>query len=64
MLVKLEIYKDEAFWCARGIGTDIFTQGNTLDNLTENIKEAVEVHFEDILNKGEEISILSISEIE
>ena len=64
MLVKFEIYKDEDFWCARGIGKDIFTQGNTLDNLMDNIKEAVEVHFEDILNKGEEIRILSISEIE
>ncbi len=64
MLVKFEIYKDEDFWCARGIGVDIFTQGNTLDNLMDNIKEAVEVHFEDILNKGEEIRILSISEIE
>ncbi|GCC10177.1 hypothetical protein IPdc08_00200 [archaeon] len=30
----------------------------------ENIKEAVEVHYEDLLEKGEDIKILSISETE
>lgn len=62
MLVKFEIYNDGKYWCARGIGVDIFTQGKTLDELMENIKEAVEVHFEEILRKGEEVKILSISE--
>jgi predicted RNase H-like HicB family nuclease len=46
MLVKFELYNDGEWWCARGIGVDIFTQGETLDELMENIKEAVEVHFE------------------
>jgi len=64
MLVKFEIYNDGRYWCARGIGMDIFTQGKTLDELAENIKEAVEVHFEELLKKGEEIKILSISETE
>ena len=45
MLVKIEAYHDGEFWCARGVGEDIFTQGETLDELIENIKEAVEVHF-------------------
>jgi predicted RNase H-like HicB family nuclease len=45
MLVKIEIYSDGEFWCARGMGEDIFTQGNTLDELHQNIKEAVSVHF-------------------
>ncbi len=27
MLVKLEVYSDGEYWCARGIGEDIFTQG-------------------------------------
>jgi len=62
MLVKFELYNDGEWWCARGIGVDIFTQGETLDELMENIKEAVEVHFEDVLFSGEEIKILSISE--
>ena len=64
MLVKFEIYNDGKHWCARGIGVDIFTQGKTLDELMENIKEAVEVHFEELLKKGEEVKILSISETE
>jgi hypothetical protein len=47
MLVKIEVYNDGESWCARGIGEDIFTQGQTLDELYTNIKEAVSVHFED-----------------
>jgi len=64
MLVKFEIYNDGEYWCARGIGVDIFTQGKTLDELMENIKEAVETHYGELLEKGEDIRILSISEIE
>ena len=52
MLMKFEIYHDGTFWCARGIGEDIFTQGKTLDNLMDNIKEAVEVHFAELLEKN------------
>ena len=49
-LIKFEIYQDEDhFWCARGIDADIFTQGKTLDKLRANIKEAVELHFEEEL---------------
>jgi hypothetical protein len=44
--------------------TDIFTQGRSLDDLMENIKEAVSLHFEDQLQSGEEIRVLSISEFE
>ncbi|HEC75661.1 MAG TPA: type II toxin-antitoxin system HicB family antitoxin [Thermoplasmatales archaeon] len=64
MLVKFEIYNDGEYWCARGIGVDIFTQGKTLDELMVNIKEAVEVHFGELLEGGEDIKILSISETE
>jgi len=48
MLVKIEAYYDGEFWCARGIGEDIFTQGETFDELIENIKEAVILHFDDV----------------
>jgi len=64
MLVKFEIYSDDKFWCGRGIGVDIFTQGKTLDELAANIREAVELHFAGELEKGETIRILSISETE
>jgi predicted RNase H-like HicB family nuclease len=46
MLAKFEVYNDGEFWCARGIGEDIFTQGQALDELYANIEEAVSVHFE------------------
>jgi predicted RNase H-like HicB family nuclease len=46
MLIKIEAYHDGEFWCARGIGEDIFTQGETFDELIANIKEAVALHFE------------------
>lgn len=59
MLVKIETYYDGEYWCARGIGEDIFTQGKTLDELRKNINEAVALHFEDV---DEPITILTLSE--
>ena len=46
MLVKIEVYNDGEAWCARGIGQDIFTQGQTVDELYKNIREAVALHFD------------------
>ena len=63
-LVKFEIYKDGKFWCARGIGEDIFTQAKSLDELMKNIEEAVAVHFEEEIRRGKPIRVLSISETE
>ena len=60
MLVKMETYFDGEFWCARGIGEDIFTQGKTLDELYENIKEAASVHYGEI---DEPLTILTLSEV-
>jgi len=56
VLVKIETYFDDDFWCARGIGEDIFTQGKTLDELYQNIKEAVSAHFGEL---DEPLTILS-----
>lgn len=64
MLVKFDIYYDGGFWCARGMGVDIFTQGKTLDELMKNIKDAVELHFEESLNAGEQISVVSLTELQ
>ena len=64
LLVKFECYHDGKYWCGRGIGVDVFTQGKNLDELMENIRDAVELHFEEELAKGESIRILSISETE
>ena len=53
MLVKIEVYHDGEFWCARGLGEDIFTQGKSLDELMDNIEEATSLHLEEILETGE-----------
>jgi predicted RNase H-like HicB family nuclease len=60
MLVKIETYFDGEFWCARAIGEDIFTQGDSLDELYQNIKEAVSVHYGEV---DESITILTLSEV-
>ena len=60
MLVKMETYFDGEFWCARGMGEDIFTQGRTLDELYQNMQEAVSVHYGEI---GESLTILTLSEV-
>jgi len=36
----------EGGYNARSIGESIFTQGDTLTEVKENIKEAIECHFE------------------
>ena len=64
MLVKVEAYYDGEFWCGRGVGEDMFTQGKTLDELMENIKEAASLHFEDQLKLGESLHVLILSEME
>jgi predicted RNase H-like HicB family nuclease len=62
MLVKIEVYNDGEFWCARGIGEDVFTQGKTVDELYKNIREAVELHFEDRV-PAKDLDILVVSEL-
>ena len=64
MLVKVEAYHDGTCWCGRGIGADFFSQGKTLDELMKNVKEAASLHFGDILNRGETLNLLLISETE
>ena len=62
MLVKIEVYNDGEFWCARGIGEDIFTQGETVDELYSNIREAVALHFEGKYS-ADQLDILVVSEL-
>ena len=37
---------DEGGYTARALGESIFTEGNDLDDLRKNIREAVACHFE------------------
>ncbi len=64
MLIKFEIYYDGEFWCARGIGVDIFTQGKSLDELMININDAAELHFEERIEAGEQITVVSLTEFQ
>lgn len=38
---------DEGGFTARAVSESIFTEGDTLDDLRRNVREAVECHFED-----------------
>ena len=46
-MIKAEIYHDGEYYCAKCLDFDIFTQGKTLDEVTDNLKEAIKLHFED-----------------
>ncbi len=46
-IVQFHIYKSEKFYVAEGVDLSIVTQAMTLDELAENIKEAVALHLED-----------------
>ncbi len=49
MLVQVDIFQDEdGHWCAEGVGHGIVTQGDDLDELMGNIREACELQFEDL----------------
>lgn len=63
-MVKVDTYFDGEHWCAKGTTEDIFTQGQTYDELLINIKEAVSLHFEDEISKGKTVEVLVMSEIE
>jgi len=44
-IVKAEIYLDGEYYCARTLNIDVFTQGRTIDEAIENLKEAVSLHL-------------------
>ena len=46
-LIKSEIYYDGENYCGRCLDFDVFTQGKTLDEVVLNLKEAIQLHFED-----------------
>ena len=46
-IIRFHIFKGEKYYIAQGVDLPIITQGKTLDELTENIKEAVSLQLED-----------------
>mgnify|MGYP001605066623 FL=1 len=55
-IIQFHIYKGDKYYIAQGVDLPIVTQGKSLDELTENIKEAVEVHLE-----GEDLASLNLT---
>ncbi len=53
-IIKAEIYFDGKYYCAKTLGIDVFTQGKTLDETIDNLKEAVALHFDDSKNSDEQ----------
>ena len=64
MLIKIDTYFDGAYWYAKGIDEDFFTQGETYDTLLKNIREAVALHCEDKIKKGKTAGRLIMPEME
>ncbi len=46
-IIQFSISKGDKFYIAHAIDFPIFTQAKTLDELTENIREATNLHFSD-----------------
>ncbi len=45
-IVQVKIYKGEKYYVAECIDLPVVTQGKTLDELVENVKEAIHLHLE------------------
>ena len=46
-IIQFRIYRGERYYVAECIDLPIVTQGKTLDEVVENIKEAINLHLED-----------------
>ena len=44
-IIQFHISKGDKYYTAEGIDLPVVTQGKTLDELAENIREAVELHL-------------------
>lgn len=45
-IAQFRVYKEENYYIAEGVDLSIVTQADDLDQLVENIKEAVALHFQ------------------
>ncbi|MBI2446906.1 MAG: type II toxin-antitoxin system HicB family antitoxin [Parcubacteria group bacterium] len=55
-IIQIHIYKGEKYYIAEGVDLPIVTQGKTLDELAQNVKEAVGLQLE-----NEDLSALDLS---
>lgn len=45
-IIQFRIYKGEKFYIGEGLDLPIVTQGNTIDEVAKNLKEALDLHLE------------------
>ncbi|MEM2901971.1 MAG: type II toxin-antitoxin system HicB family antitoxin [Candidatus Bathyarchaeia archaeon] len=46
-VVQVKVYKGEKYYVAECLDLPVVTQGRTLDEVVENMKEAIELHLEE-----------------
>ena len=59
MIVEFKTYFCDGWWGAHATEHSIYTQGKTVGDLIDNILEATELHFEEEIEKGELITIIT-----
>jgi len=50
-IIQVKIYKGEKYYVAECFDLPVVTQGKTLDEVVENVKEAISLHLEDLILK-------------
>ena len=45
-VIQVKIYKGEKFYVAECVDLPVVTQGETLDEVVENMREAIDLHLE------------------
>jgi len=56
-IIQFRVYRGEKYYVAECVDLPILTQGKTLDEVVENIREAIELHLE-----GKDLKELGISQ--
>jgi predicted RNase H-like HicB family nuclease len=62
MIVEFKTYFCDGWWGAHATEHSIYTQGKTVGELIDNIVEATEFHFEEEIEKGEQITVYTTPE--
>ena len=55
-IIQIKVFKSGKYFVGSGVDVPVITQGKTWDELTKNIKEAVELYLE-----GEDLKLLDIA---
>jgi len=54
-IIQFHVYKDDKYYVAEGVGVSLATQGETLDEVVANIRDAT-----DLLLEGEDLASLGL----